>query len=90
MGVLTTVNGSSVAPTRDAPFDPAQESLFCPIKHARKILGTHSRYTRFLNYGEGVDYYAKLEGFRSALGSELEQAREAGQEKQAPVDSSGA
>ncbi|MBC7610022.1 MAG: hypothetical protein H7228_10690, partial [Polaromonas sp.] len=24
------------------------EQYFCPIKHARKILGTHSRYQRFL------------------------------------------
>jgi hypothetical protein len=24
------------------------EQYFCPIKHARKSLGTHSRYKRFL------------------------------------------
>jgi hypothetical protein len=43
------------------------EQYFCPIKHARKILGTHSRYARFLDYGEAVDYEAKLEAFRVAL-----------------------
>jgi len=43
------------------------EQYFCPIKHARKILGTHSRYARFLDYGEAADYEAKLEAFRVAL-----------------------
>jgi hypothetical protein len=45
------------------------EQYFCPIKHARKILGTHSRYARFLDYGDAVDYEAKLEAFRVALAS---------------------
>ncbi len=44
------------------------EQYFCPIKHAHKILGTHSRYNRFLDYGEADDYEAKLEEFRVALG----------------------
>jgi hypothetical protein len=44
------------------------EQYFCPIKHAHKILGTHSRYNRFLEYGEAQDYEAKLEEFRVALG----------------------
>ena len=44
------------------------EQYFCPIKHARKILGTHSRYNRFLAYGEAAAYEAKLEEFRVALG----------------------
>jgi hypothetical protein len=43
------------------------EQYFCPIKHARKILGTHSRYARFLDYGEATDYAARLEAFRVAL-----------------------
>lgn len=46
------------------------EEYFCPIKHARKILGPHSRYARFLDYGEAADYQAKLEQFRVALGHE--------------------
>lgn len=44
------------------------EEYFCPIKHARKILGTHGRYHRFLDYGEAEEYQAKLEEFRVALG----------------------
>jgi len=44
------------------------EQYFCPIKHARKILGTHGRYTRFLDYGDAQDYEARLEDYRVALG----------------------
>lgn len=43
------------------------EQYFCPIKHARKALGTHRRYANFLDYGEADDYEAKLEKFRVAL-----------------------
>ena len=46
------------------------EQYFCPIKHARKILGTHARYDRFLPYGEAHDYHARLESFRKALAKE--------------------
>ncbi|MDO8440234.1 MAG: hypothetical protein Q7S97_03355 [Polaromonas sp.] len=44
------------------------ESYFCPIKHAHKVLGTHSHYNRFLDYGDAADYEARLEEFRVALG----------------------
>jgi len=52
------------------------EEYFCPIKHARKMLGAHSRYARFLRYGEADDYEAKLEQFRVGLGDakQVEQA----------------
>ena len=46
------------------------EQYFCPIKHARKVLGTHARYARFLEYGEADDYHAKLERFRVELAAE--------------------
>jgi hypothetical protein len=46
------------------------EQYFCPIKHARKILGTHSRYVRFLDFGEAENYEAKLEEYRVALNRE--------------------
>ena len=42
------------------------EQYFCPIKHARKILGTHGHYARFLDYGAAADFHAKLEAFRVA------------------------
>ncbi|MEO6017404.1 MAG: hypothetical protein ABIP46_09115 [Polaromonas sp.] len=44
------------------------EEYFCPIKHAHKILGTHARYNRFLDYGDAADYEARLEEYRVALG----------------------
>ena len=43
------------------------EQYFCPIKHARKILGAHSRYAYFLDYGEADNYEEKLEKYRIAL-----------------------
>jgi hypothetical protein len=42
------------------------EQYFCPIKHARRILGTHTRYAHFLDYGDAKDYEARLEAFRVA------------------------
>jgi hypothetical protein len=44
------------------------EQYFCPIKHARKVLGTHARYAFFLDYGDADNYEAKLEKYRTALG----------------------
>ncbi len=46
------------------------EQYFCPIKHARKILGSHERYARFLNYGDADNYQAKLEEYRQLLARE--------------------
>ncbi len=46
------------------------EQYFCPIKHARKVLGTHARYINFLEFGEAEDYEAKLEMYRRALGKD--------------------
>ena len=46
------------------------EQYFCPIKHARKILGSHARYARFLEYGDAAQYQSRLEAFRRALQDE--------------------
>jgi hypothetical protein len=43
------------------------EQYFCPIKHARKIMGTHARYRNFIDYGDSDEYEARLEKFRVAL-----------------------
>jgi len=43
------------------------EQYFCPIKHARKMLGTHARYTQFLEYGDAENYEKRLEELRVAL-----------------------
>ena len=46
------------------------EQYFCPIKHARKILGTHARYALFLDFGGAENYEAKLEEYRASLNNE--------------------
>lgn len=43
------------------------EEYFCPIKHAKKVLGVHSRYSRFMSFGEAEDYANKLEAIRQKM-----------------------
>jgi hypothetical protein len=43
------------------------EQYFCPIKHARKVLGTHARYREFLEYGDAEDYHGRLERIRRTM-----------------------
>ena len=50
------------------------EEYFCPIKHARKILGVHAHYAHFLAYGDSADFHAKLEAFRKASAKHPERA----------------
>ena len=40
------------------------EQYWCPIKHARRIGYTHSRYKFFFDYGDGEGYREKLEEVR--------------------------
>ena len=47
------------------------EQYFCPIKHAHKILGPHSRYKHFLDYGEAEHFHDKLLQLRLALAKEI-------------------
>jgi len=51
------------------------EQYFCPIKHARKVVCSHSRYERFLDYGEGDRFQDKLESFRNDLAQEKDDHR---------------
>ncbi len=44
------------------------EQYWCPIKHARRMLGTHARYARFVDYGDAEAYRRELERLRQALG----------------------
>jgi hypothetical protein len=46
------------------------EQYWCPIKHARPVLGTHARYRRFLDYGSAEDYHAELTRLRDELARE--------------------
>jgi len=41
------------------------EQYWCPIKHARKMSAIHSRYHRFIEYGDGDNYDARLEQLRA-------------------------
>jgi hypothetical protein len=52
------------------------EQYWCPIKHARKVLGSHARYARFLSYGQAENYHVKLEEYRDALSSETSGQRQ--------------
>jgi hypothetical protein len=43
------------------------EQYFCPIKHARPVSGTDSRYRDFLDFGDGDGYKKELEKLREKL-----------------------
>jgi hypothetical protein len=43
------------------------EQYWCPIKHARRVLGPHDRYAAFVEFGGEDDYQDALETLRSAL-----------------------
>jgi hypothetical protein len=41
------------------------EQYWCPIKHARRVLGVHARYGSFVDYGDGDAYRHELEQLRA-------------------------
>jgi hypothetical protein len=43
------------------------EQYWCPIKHARRVVGSHARYLRFDEYGDAEGYQARLVKLRQAL-----------------------
>jgi hypothetical protein len=43
------------------------EKYFCPIKHARRWLGPHSRYREFLEFGDADAYRKELPKLRAEL-----------------------
>ncbi len=43
------------------------EQYWCPIKHARRVIGTHARYALFDDYGNGEGYLQRLEELRKGL-----------------------
>jgi len=46
------------------------EQYWCPIKHARRVLGAHRREADFLEFGDSDDYPARLQAFRRSLRDE--------------------
>ncbi len=43
------------------------EQYWCPIKHARRMMGTHARYSQFLDFGDSESYHTQLDHLRHAL-----------------------
>ena len=43
------------------------EQYWCPIKHARRVLHTHIRYSEFLDYGDARGYRRQLKSVRARL-----------------------
>jgi hypothetical protein len=41
------------------------EEYWCPIKHAQRVLGVHSRYGNFVDFGDGDAYRHDLERLRA-------------------------
>jgi len=48
------------------------EQYWCPIKHARRAIGTHARYAQFDDYGDAEGYQKRLAELRNALAKEDE------------------
>jgi len=46
------------------------EEYWCPIKHARRIMGTHARYSGFEDFGDAEAYRGQLERHRASLNNE--------------------
>jgi hypothetical protein len=44
------------------------EEYWCPIKHARRVIGTHARYSAFEEFGDGEGYRAHLPAHRRSMG----------------------
>lgn len=49
------------------------EQYWCPIKHARRIIGAHERYSRFSDYGDAEAYQQELAALRAELKGRLDQ-----------------
>jgi len=43
------------------------EQYWCPIKHARRVIGSHARYALFDDYGNGEGYQERLQKLRQGL-----------------------
>lgn len=46
------------------------EQYWCPIKHARKVVGVHKRYHKFLDYGDAENYSSEIVRLREDLKKE--------------------
>jgi hypothetical protein len=46
------------------------EQYWCPIKHSRRVKGTHAHYRQFVDYGDAEGYKKELPVLRKALAKE--------------------
>ena len=46
------------------------EQYWCPIKHARRVVGSHPRYVAFDDYGNAENYQKRAAELREALAKE--------------------
>jgi hypothetical protein len=46
------------------------EQYWCPIKHARRVLGTHERYSKFCDYGDVEAFQAESTVLRKELNAQ--------------------
>ncbi|GIK81090.1 MAG: hypothetical protein H3C55_03020 [Pseudorhodoplanes sp.] len=51
------------------------EQYWCPIKHARRVIGAHARYATFDDYGDAENYQARAAELRAKLAEEGNAAR---------------
>jgi hypothetical protein len=43
------------------------EVYWCPIKHARRVLGPHPHYVGFADFGDAAGFRAKIEGMKNGV-----------------------
>ena len=48
------------------------EQYWCPIKHARRVLGTHERYSKFADYGDAESYHSEAAALRKELRDQMQ------------------
>ncbi len=46
------------------------EQYWCPIKHARRVIGSHARYMKFEDYGDAENYRKQAAELRDELAKE--------------------
>ncbi|MCZ7642495.1 MAG: hypothetical protein M5U33_06960 [Pseudorhodoplanes sp.] len=51
------------------------EQYWCPIKHARRVIGAHARYATFDDYGDAENYQVRAAELRAKLAEEGNAAR---------------
>ena len=54
------------------------EQYWCPIKHARRVLDTHPRYARFVDYGDAEELPLKVHDLREQLRDPADGSRRGG------------